>query len=361
MDQKPKTESKFYPELESLRGLAALLVMLYHLPAWIPGYESLPVISHGYLMVDLFFVLSGFVIALHYHDRIRNSAQFFYFMKLRWIRLYPVHFVFLVLFLLLECAKWVAHRHGMGGAEFQAFSQNGWTGLVQHFFLVQGLGIFPGGAGTFNGPSWSISTEFYTYALFAAAGLMMNRRPAAFVLALLALGAILFNGAWGGWIGQYEEFLRCIYGFFVGVLAFEFRQLGAKIAAHQLVRWLVPLLILALLASPVRVDTGVAIIVPLSGLMIWCLLQSHSRALNLPPVKWLGVVSYSLYMSHDLVIWIVTQATHFIFKSLVGIQALVAYALTIGLALLVAKLTFEILERPSLLAVKRRKTGYPRF
>src|SRR6218665_3058891 len=86
----------FYPQLESLRGLAALLVVFYHLPPWWIGYQNVPLISNCYLMVDLFFVLSGFVIALNYEHKLKSWSQLGHFTRLRFVRLYPVHLVFLI-------------------------------------------------------------------------------------------------------------------------------------------------------------------------------------------------------------------------------------------------------------------------
>ena len=93
--------------LESLRGIAALNVAMYH--ASLVGGESFIVtnsfVKNADLMVDFFFVLSGFVIAYNYSDRIFNFASLTQFQTKRFLRLYPLHFLTLLIFLAIELAK----------------------------------------------------------------------------------------------------------------------------------------------------------------------------------------------------------------------------------------------------------------
>jgi len=95
-------------ELESVRGVAALLIVFYHMPVWHGALYGLKFVRNSYLMVDLFFVLSGFVINLNYGERLTSAKSLGRFQLLRLGRLYPVHLIFLLLFLLLETGKWVA-------------------------------------------------------------------------------------------------------------------------------------------------------------------------------------------------------------------------------------------------------------
>lgn len=92
-------------ELESLRGFAALIVVLFHMPQWYPPFHAIPLIRNGGYMVDLFFVLSGFVITRAYCDRIRTEKDIIRFQLVRLGRLYPVHLLFLLLFLGIEITR----------------------------------------------------------------------------------------------------------------------------------------------------------------------------------------------------------------------------------------------------------------
>ena len=69
-------------------------------------------VDNAWLMVDFFFVLSGFVIALNYQGAIRSGASLLEFQYRRFFRLYPLHLVMLLVFLLLECAKGIAASIG---------------------------------------------------------------------------------------------------------------------------------------------------------------------------------------------------------------------------------------------------------
>ena len=92
------------PALTSLRGIAAWWVVLYHFREYLPSRWPewlMALTAHGYLAVDLFFILSGFVLALNYAESFRDSlagAAGFY--RLRLARIYPLHFVMLTMFLL---------------------------------------------------------------------------------------------------------------------------------------------------------------------------------------------------------------------------------------------------------------------
>lgn len=92
-------------ELESVRGVAALLVFLSHVPNWYGPFHQIAFIRNGGLMVELFFVLSGFVIFSTYGARIATFRDVVRFQFLRFGRLYPVHLTFLLLFVGFEFLK----------------------------------------------------------------------------------------------------------------------------------------------------------------------------------------------------------------------------------------------------------------
>lgn len=82
-----------YELLDGLRGVAALLVVFYHIfegLSFAAGGTLITVINHGYLAVDFFFILSGFVIGYAYDDRLGKSMSLGNFFKRRLIRLHPM-------------------------------------------------------------------------------------------------------------------------------------------------------------------------------------------------------------------------------------------------------------------------------
>ena len=89
--------------LESLRGFAAVSVALFHFNVGSSFNNSFT--NNAGIMVDFFFVLSGFVIALSYMEKIKNCNDLVSFQKKRFWRLYPLHMVMLLIFVLLEFIK----------------------------------------------------------------------------------------------------------------------------------------------------------------------------------------------------------------------------------------------------------------
>lgn len=170
--QEPYQSHTKIEELESIRGLAALLVVFFHIPKW-NTLLDIGIINNGYLMVELFFVLSGYVIYTAYAHKIINRNDLFRFQFLRFGRLYPVHFVFLVAFIFIEIAKYIAQsKLGITSPNTQPFRENNLTAIIQQLFLVQAIGPTHNTT-TFNGPAWSISVEFYTYLVF---GMCVDRK-----------------------------------------------------------------------------------------------------------------------------------------------------------------------------------------
>src|ERR1700722_20952622 len=100
IDNRPQ----FFGALESMRGVAALTVALYH-TGWTNPVSDLPFVRNGYLMVDFFFVLSGFVICHSYGGKIESFQSFSRFIWLRLGRLYPLHVALLFVFLGFEFSK----------------------------------------------------------------------------------------------------------------------------------------------------------------------------------------------------------------------------------------------------------------
>jgi len=111
-----------------------------------------------------FFVLSGFVIAINYLDKIFTFKDIILFQKKRFLRLYPLHFIMLIIFLFIEITKYIAEAKFGLNASNKPFTTNNLVSFLANIFLIQNYTV---SNLTFNTPSWSISAEFYTYFLFA--------------------------------------------------------------------------------------------------------------------------------------------------------------------------------------------------
>jgi peptidoglycan/LPS O-acetylase OafA/YrhL len=319
-----------YAALDGLRGAAAMVVLLFHVP-WTSHLLAVPALANGYLSVDLFFMLSGFVIAAAYEARLADRGAAADFLKRRFFRVYPLHFVVLLALVLIEAARLAAQHAGLMTGQ-PAFTGSHSPGqLVVQLLFLQGSGLFPDLG--WNVPSWSVSAEFVAYFLFATAGLLgLLRRPRLVAAAGIAGFAIyLAIDLHSGQVGTIRHLapIRCAAGFAIGAMLFGLggghlhralssapdRVLSALQTALALVllatlsfcagRWSVlNIPVLAALLFSLQFDRG-------GGATFLC-----SR-----PLQALGRWSYSIYLLHlALMLQIAAVLAHF--GAPVGLDAL---------------------------------------
>jgi peptidoglycan/LPS O-acetylase OafA/YrhL len=294
--------------LDSWRGICALLVTLFHFPAagWLATNGF---IRGSYLFVDFFFVLSGFVIAHAYGERLGDGTSFRKFMVTRFGRLFPLHAFMLLAFAAFELIRWNLPQLAGGEAAFTgAFSVQS---LLTNLFMVHGLGVEQGL--TWNGPSWSISTELFAYLLFGVTVLMLGGfAMLAFISAILVAPLFLFAVSPDFMDATWDfGFIRCIYGFAFGVLVQAvFVRVGETPTHDQetVAAWtfaecatIIAVILFVVtghanamsLLAPVIFGFAVFIFAHEGGLI--------SRLLSARPFLTLGALSYSIYMTHIFV------------------------------------------------------------
>jgi peptidoglycan/LPS O-acetylase OafA/YrhL len=297
-----------FSALDGWRGICALLVALYHFPT-VSHVGGWGIVQHAYLFVDFFFVLSGFVITYAYWDRIGSWRAAGVMMWRRLGRLWPLHVALLAAFVALELAApvaaWLLGIHRSAAGVFDPNSSSLLSAVPTNLFLLHGLGVHD--RLTWNLPSWSISAEFWTYALFACL-LVVTRSRTVIAAGVIALGAWGVVAAFSPrYIGvDYDlGFLRCLAGFFAGHLVY----LGVR---RRPCAMRLPTLCEALVVAAIGVfvvyagQTPVELAAPLVfALAVWVFAHEAggiSRVLKGQPFAWLGVISYSIYMVHALII-----------------------------------------------------------
>jgi peptidoglycan/LPS O-acetylase OafA/YrhL len=248
----------------------------------------------------------------------------------------------------------VAYRHyGIHAPVTVPFRENGIQALIENIFLVQALG-FSSHPTSFNGPSWSISVEFYTYLIFGAAVLYL--RSMFLILACtISAGSFLALVLYGNSVGQFSLIVSCLAGFFLGCIT----QRIAKYVAIQ--NSFVTIVSSIAFFGFLFLDFNGLIIYPLSSLLILSVIDSDNlltKALLIRPLRWLGKVSYSLYMSHAAVIWIAGISLGALLRLNLSASASDRYSVlstSVGLAfyfgtlvliLVVAELTYVLVEAP---------------
>lgn len=264
-------------------------------------------------MVDLFFVLSGFVISYNYYNKISSTTNLFIFQLRRLLRLYPLHLITLFIFIGIEFIQWLyEQKTGIIGTE-RAFEKNNIIAFINNIFLTQSL--FENSP-TFNGPSWSISTEFYTYLIFATTILTLKKdhsRRLFFLATIILSGLVLYVfDASGNTTGL--AIIRCIYSYFIGC----FIWVVAKDTNTKF-----PTIIPNTLSSLIFVSFFIPdIIIPqiyplLFGSVIFFLYKSQDgllkKILSRSKLVFLGTISYGIYMWNAAVWLFITLALKHIF------------------------------------------------
>lgn len=309
-----------YELLDGLRGVAALLVVFYHIFegfSFAGGGTLITVINHGYLAVDFFFILSGFVIGYAYDDRWKKSLTLKGFFKRRLIRLHPM----IVMGAVIGCLTFFIQ----GGVKWDgtqvATSAVMWALLLAMFFIpaYPGAGYDVRGNGemfSLNGPSWSLFFEYIGNILYAVFIHRLSNKALTVLVVLLGLGLSWFAlsdvvgyGMIGvGWtldgLNFWGGMLRMLFPFTLGMLiSRNFRPFKVRGAF-----WICSVILLALFCvpyieghSPVCLN-GVfemACIVVIFPLLV-CLGASgqttDKRSTRI--CKFLGDISYPLYAIH---------------------------------------------------------------
>jgi peptidoglycan/LPS O-acetylase OafA/YrhL len=296
-------------ELESIRGVAALLVVLFHMPVWNARIHDIRFIQNGYYMVDLFFVLSGFVMNLNYGSRLNSVGDLARFQFLRLGRLYPVHLLFLLLAVLTAASSWIgATAFGLNIPSGSAFKGATAASFAEQLLLIHALGFFRI-AHPFNGPSWSISVEFYTYLVFGIMCLISHRIVRRSVFIATAAAALLLLCFGAGVVGSFSEILQCLGGYFLGCLVASFAARRANVLppGSTLVALAAMAVFLCTRTNP-QFNIGIFFLSALLIVAVVCSRDDYAkRILRHGSLKFLGLVSYSIYMSHTLVLWVCNQ------------------------------------------------------
>jgi len=326
LESKPR-----YEVLDGLRGVAALMVIVFHcFETYVPTFGT-QIVNHGYLGVDFFFVLSGFVIGYAYDDRWDRMTTWGYF-KRRLTRLHPMVIAGTVV---------GAALFFFSGSYFpQTLSTPGWKFAL---CFIMGLLMIPCGMGldirgwgelnSFNGPNWSLTFEYIGNILYA----FVLRHLPKIALAILCIGCAFFTldltMGWdvfglfpdgpqytviGGWSlttqQMYIGFTRLLYPFLCGLLISRIlpthmtdaNPSGSPIHLRGGFWWCSLAIIVIFSVPCIGGETGVpdGLYQAVSILILFPIIvlagagSVTTDKKSTAVCKWLGDISYPIYITH---------------------------------------------------------------
>jgi peptidoglycan/LPS O-acetylase OafA/YrhL len=289
--------------LDGLRGVAAICVVIFHFSEMVIGDYSKLWIGHGYLAVDFFFCLSGFVIGYAYDDRIANMGLAGFF-KARLIRLHPLVVLGSVLGLIAFYVNPFGVPPGYGPGRMAIV-------FAASIFMVPFGAIHGGGRSIFglNAPAWSLFWEYVANLAFALV-LYRLRRGALIALTLVAAAALCWashraGNLYGGWDTRsfWDGGVRIAFSFPAGLLVY---RMGWRLRTPL---GFVALAILLVLALTMPYAQGAWIREAAVTIVGFPLLVALGAGAQVPPAtdrlcRLSGDLSYPLYMTHYAVIWI---------------------------------------------------------
>ena len=335
-----------YRAIDGLRFMAAIGIVLRHYAHFSDNRIWDMLFAKSYLFVDLFFVISGFVITQAYAGAMQSSGDYRAFLQNRLARIYPLHLLMFLAFLAIDVAAWT-HLYAPHAPHVYSPIQ-----IVGNLLLVHAWGVTDGI--WYNYPSWSISAEWMLYLLFPVVLLVLRRGGAIALLALaaLAMAALeLLNEtghlpSWTRWTYEFG-FLRAVPTFLIGAALCS--CVGQSALVFRSLAWPAGFFLAAVAAM--LLQSNDCIIIALFVLTIASAtgaeLAGARGVLTGPVMGRLGDCSYAVYMVHLLLGLALVQGIGGRLLHLRG-SALDVYILACVVVLTgIAALVYQYLELPA--------------
>jgi len=316
--KKTENNSVYLSNLTALRGLAAILVAVFHFDSMVMhlSFSNDSVfLKNCYLMVDLFFIMSGFIMLHVYGEKFTTQIKrttYLSFLRARVARIYPLHVFTLLLFVIIFYG---ALNPYMSGTLTKLIHNP--KAIPTHLLLLQSFGLH--NIFTWNLPSWSISAEWFSYLLFPFLAFIMARfRTSGFLILTLLSVSLYVSIVY--FLPRSKEFwslpnaldinVTYEYGYLRGFAGFlagmgTYRLFKIKTFVNYLSSDAVGLIGLLVLFVTLNGDCNDLVYVPVFMIVVLCI-ASNKRSIHkicmLRPLQFLGDISYSIYMVHYVLI-----------------------------------------------------------
>lgn len=290
-------EARRFVVLDFYRFVAALGVFIFHVKTIDSGIAPIWNGSYG-LFVDMFFILSGFVISYSYPSDARGLKAYSRFMIRRIARIYPLHFLTLLVFVLLI------------GFGLDRSARSTPLDFLYNLVLLQAWGVTD--HLSFNSPSWSISAEFFCYLIFPLLMLLARKvHPLVLAAIVAALYLVLAHGHLPIWQERSQMYganydygmLRALPSFLNGILLAILFRLSHPYRHKPVVFAGIALFGISVLVLNIFAKPDLAIILFSCAILLTAV--GESAFVQIPGSRLLGRLgntSYSIYMLHDAVL-----------------------------------------------------------
>jgi peptidoglycan/LPS O-acetylase OafA/YrhL len=365
--------------LTGIRAIAAFLVLVYHSRR--VNLDSSGVVvdlgplngiaANGGFGVDMFFVLSGFVMGMVYWRRFMygiSVGDYFQFIWYRIARVYPLHVVTMAVMLCLYVVgqKTFGFTPQTGHASFSGASVVASVWMVHEWLdgtgvlaklpflssIVQHFGPF----GTPNGVVWSISSEFFVYLMFPFTAFLLARRSWPVLVGSLLTAGGLYYLCTSEW-HVFDNMIRVVFEFHIGLLTFMLMKARAGVKGgtphwyhFQNYRGLLVGAVLMCLIGYRRgsAEWNFLPSVMTVSLLLVVLCDSRDYLARMLRTRWIlymGEISYSIYMTHYIVFALVSHGLLRVYPALSAKAWLPAAIVIVG-TVVVSTLSFHCIERP---------------
>ena len=356
--------TQYISNLTPLRGIAAIMIVVFHFEEILARFvkpENSMLVRKSYLMVDLFFIMSGFVMLHVYGEdfsKAIKSNEFFKFIRARFARLYPLH-----LFTLLLAITMFYGNHSPANP-----IQNP-AAIPTHLLLLQSFGIHS--VFTWNVPSWSISAEWWCYLLFPLFVLMLSKNNKSIYLLILLSATIYFSILY--LLPRVNPFVPTIpvphdmnvtydFGFLRGLAGFMAGMVTYILYQQQKINQIfskdiVAFICIALNLFALHLGVNDIIYIPLFMSLVLSIAANSGiihKIFLIRPLQYIGDISYSIYLMHGLLIFLIAmpflQSLGYVFK---GPGSVLPFWTGLGICSLfllivigISSLTYFLVEKP---------------
>jgi peptidoglycan/LPS O-acetylase OafA/YrhL len=293
------------PHLDLLRFAASVGVVFVHarlMVVGVPGWSSVLKATDSFrLLVDLFFAISGFVIAYVYAGKIKTLKSYKYFLIKRVARLGPLHWALLIVFVIIGILVnfRIIYSNVPEVYDFRCLLPN---------LLFMHATIFCKNI-SFNGPSWSISAEMCLY-IFSPLYFWFIKRRWSLEFAFLFSFIFISSGVFPGrtWLDRTSDlgFLRAIPSFLFGVLLFKHRFVTRMVLWPFITS---AIFFLTFILGGVFSISELFMVILLYGIVVCAVaadVQGKSVKLHFLS-NFLGSISYSIYMLHEIMLMLIVS------------------------------------------------------